>query len=584
MYNTDTTMKNIWLSLVRDFRTFRGLTYAQECETKLLCNMQDYRAHKWPERFQASVYIFKQDYQLENLFKRYRFDKDAFTDEQLQQITAEKFIATQQRIAEPAKEASLADFAVMQRARLIVKSILGPYDLQEHYESCQFGRRASVGTPLSQSYLDVKASPPFTGSCEQQSWFDKYLATDRVLSQHIYNVRKKEQTPLYTDCASLTLTNVPKSYKTYRSIMPNTDIGAFYTSGLNTMLEERLKSIKIDLSRQPVRHRIWAKKASEDKRYVTADLSAASDSFTFEMLNRLIPRTWLRALNLGRIRYAVIREQKYPLVSFMTMGIGFTFPLQTILFYALLKSMAELTNIGGRISVFGDDLIYPRKLHKYVVHFFPHFKLLLNSEKTFNHVNFRESCGGDYFHGVDVRPFQPEGSFQLLDGIHYAAFCHKVINGLLLRWDETEIPSTLHFLYRECIRSLGCLLQVPPSFPDHSGIKVQTPQKTWFMNWAPVKWHKDKQQLCFGYLQEEGPDRIVIHQLPYYWEALQPPKKEPTVWSVPRETLRWRRMKPFPKNYRSSITGRRLRKLQAVVTKKGIVYINRKVGSVNSWI
>jgi len=128
------------------------------------------------------------------------------------------------------------------------------------------------------------------------------------------------------------------------------------------------------------------------------------------------------------------------------MGIGYTFPLQTLVFLSLLKAVeAILYYRRGRrtCSVYGDDMIYHRRIHAGVVRHFERIGFVINVEKTFTDRNFRESCGGDYFHGVDVRPFQPRnGTATFVSPKAYEAVLYKSVNGLLARWSEYEIGGT----------------------------------------------------------------------------------------------------------------------------------------------
>jgi hypothetical protein len=159
----------------------------------------------------------------------------------------------------------------------------------------------------------------------------------------------------------------------------------------------------------------------------------------------------------------------------MAMGIGFTFPLQTLLFYAIVSAICKLTKTTGTVSVYGDDLIYPMRIHPYVEKVFTDLGFQLNNDKTFADTDFRESCGGDFFRGVDVRPFSPEGSHQNLSGRKYEAFVYQIMNGLQERWQCESLPKTFAFLEKEVLRVTPLIKQVPFSYPDTSGFRVAHP-------------------------------------------------------------------------------------------------------------
>jgi hypothetical protein len=113
----------------------------------------------------------------------------------------------------------------------------------------------------------------------------------------------------------------------------------------------------------------------------------------------------------------------------------------------------------------------------------------VNSAKSFfdepdpdtpSHTFFRESCGGDYKGGVDVRPYMPECDLQeerYVESNEYVAWIHRLINGILNRWDVSEIPLTLGFLLRSISNSKGKISFVPDWETDHAGIKHYIPSK-----------------------------------------------------------------------------------------------------------
>jgi hypothetical protein len=87
------------------------------------------------------------------------------------------------------------------------------------------------------------------------------------------------------------------------------------------------------------------------------------------------------------------------------MGNGFTFELESLLFYALARATAFFSGIPGVISVYGDDIICPVQLCERLVWVLQWFGFSVNSEKSFTDGPFRESCGGHYWNGLDITPF-----------------------------------------------------------------------------------------------------------------------------------------------------------------------------------
>jgi hypothetical protein len=568
LYDTDSLMKGLWRWLVRDFRSMMDdPSFMVEQEVNL-CEIPTYRTYDGGSYMLSPYSYFKARYQLDSLFKRYKFTSDLFTADELREICFSSFCNTQLRLKSPSM--GCRTFLVLQRARRIIKSILGSYNEEEHMSKCRFGKRASVGVPKRHSYLDWRTGHSLTGSRDHILWFERYLISDRILSDIITRSIPKGQ-PRYEECDTLTLTAVPKSFKTDRSICPNTTIGSFYTYGLGRMLQDRLTREGLDIRFLQTTHRSLAQRYSRTRECVTADLSSASDSFTSELINILLPRKWYNVLKFGRISHCEVGDNRVYLQSFMQMGIGYTFQLQTLLFYGILKSIQELSGIHGKISVYGDDLIYPFRMHHFVTGIFSDIGFILNKDKTFVKEQFRESCGGDYYCGIDVRPFQPEGVSERIDGKQYSMLLYKMVNGLLRRWNEFEIPQAIRFLYSELLRCNSVIFQVPPSFPDFSGVKVDKPRKDFLLPWSEINYDCNL-SYRFAFLSLQPRKRVVLAQYIYFWEKLrQMESGDPEYHPFdddPPPILNWEKDLSFKKRVRSKVTGLSLRKLRAVVAHK----------------
>lgn len=583
-YHTDTLMKQIWCNLVRDFRSLNGdPSFLLSQEKALQDGLSAFRKCEWPEVLQAPVQIHKQVYQMRNLFKRYIFDKDQYTHTELESKTWEKFQATQIRLGTFQESHTSLQHVVLQRARGVIRSILGKYDLEEHMSLCRFGKRASAGNPKHLSYLDAKVCPTMSGSAEHIRWFNEnYLPTDEILSEML----GKDPGQVYN---SLTITNVPKSYKALRTIMPHTTIGSFYSYGLGKMIENRLRNIGLDIKKLQSQHQELAKLSSKTRKNVTADLSSASDSFTAPLLNAVLPREWYNVLKYGRTAHITYDKKVFHMNSFMGMGIGFTFTLQTLVFYALLRALGSLTRIYGTYSVYGDDLIYPRKLHKYVAKVFPSLGFILNEDKTFVSSYFRESCGGDFYHGFDVRPYQPEGQSQALSKLPYLATLYKIYNGLQRRWGDS-ISRTLLFIKKEILRVDRTIYQVPPDYPDYSGIKVDAAMSTWYIPWASIACDDNIFGFAFSCLHIH-PDRRVVRDVhAYYWDSMRQSSLsvelsddqshffQTTFRSVRTPALRW-----DPQVQRSRRKGKVRKLIPTVASKNAVERFIRRKDSTSAW-
>jgi len=538
-YDTDLFYKDLWCTLARDFRSTLGNDFCVEQEFALRKDVRSFRDVNYPVCYLQDTHRFKAYYQMKSLFKRYTFRHDKFNADDVALRTSQKFHETQIRIATGTWNRTYRSSLVITKARSIIRSILGEFDHQEHIAACRFARNATVHNPATESNLDRKLCGPVSATNDQLKWFKTILGEDHLLTDCMSSP-VPFVTDRYTIVDALPLVQVPKKFDVNRTIMPNTTLGSYYTYGLGIMIGSRLKSIGIDIQRSQEKHRKIVRIFSKTLTHATADLSAASDSFTSELVNALVPRKWFNALRLGRCKYFSEGEKKYYLSSFCTMGIGFTFQLETLLFYGILKAIQELSHVKGFISVYGDDLIYPSSMHKYVVGIFSDINFILNRDKTFVKEPFRESCGGDYYYGCDVRPFQPEGVRQELSKKRYAVFLYKTLNGLLRRWSEYEIPQTRRFILLEILRVDSVIYQVPMDFPDHSGYKVESINRDPLIPWFIPQLDDNISYVCRFY-SFVTPTRPVLYQLPFYWEKLQSLAtcKDESLYGSSRDILRW---------------------------------------------
>lgn len=590
-FSTDSLMRGLWLNLHTDLKRF--LDPNTTGYKKLEADRRYITANQYPTyrscasglSYWQDHYSFKVVYQMETLFKRYRFKHDLYSDNELLELTYGKFRATQDRISAPIAESPIVDL-VYKKAADIISKALGSYDIYEHFNSCCFGKRAAVGLPRRNSYLDERIRN-LTGSQDHIEWFKNYLNYDETLRSAIYQVPFVAK---YMACDVLGMTVVPKNHKSLRTILANTVIGGFYTAGLGAMFERRLRSLGIDIRFQQNKHRFWIKKYSKSLTHVTADLSAASDSFTDEHLRRLLPRDWYQAVVYGAVRKVDCNGEIIDLKSIILMGLGHTFPLQTLLFYALLRAVKELLGCSGRISVFGDDLIYPTSMHKQVRKLFELTNFQLNDDKTFVEHPFRESCGEDFHSGVNVRPFSPEGATEDIKApAVYEAHLYKVINGLLRRWSADEIPITYRFLISEVLRVADVVKQVPPSFPDYSGVKTCYPfPSDLHIPYSKVAYTKNG-NFHFQFLALLPRYRYVQYQYIYMWNRLRIGTVDETerywdmnhtlliaidgtlVWIpeiVASEMLFWRRARFPARKMVRGLCGKRLRRLAPFVPSK----------------
>lgn len=203
---------------------------------------------------------------------------------------------------------------------------------------------------------------------------------------------------------SAVLFTVPKKSDIDRCACKEPDVNMFLQKGVGKHLRSRLRRFGINLNDQSINRRL-AKAGSESNMLATIDLSSASDSITFECVRTLLPADWFGYLNSIRSQSVDVEGHVIRTEMFSSMGNGFTFELESLIFWALMKSVAYFEGIQGIISVYGDDIVIPSgmaDMAQWVLH---EFGFSVNPDKSFVDGPFRESCGGHYHYGIDVTPF-----------------------------------------------------------------------------------------------------------------------------------------------------------------------------------
>lgn len=229
------------------------------------------------------------------------------------------------------------------------------------------------------------------------------------------------------------LSFVPKQRDISRIICIEPTLNMSGQLGIGEVLSRRLRQVfGIDLSKQPDRNRELARIGSRHGSFCTIDLSSASDSMSLRMLRAVLPPEFLWWLEQFRSPTTQLPDgSRVELGMVSTMGNGFTFPLQTILFSCIVSAAARARGFRlwwprgddvGAVGVFGDDIILPTHVHYFtsqngekfcetygmdlvrdVLRLLELLGFSINAEKTFFEGPFRESCGGDFFHGKYVR-------------------------------------------------------------------------------------------------------------------------------------------------------------------------------------
>lgn len=342
-------------------------------------------------------------------------------------------------------------------------------DLNEIFVGAGVGPGASIGTEEDCFYTKLFDSNLSSTSLSLNRLYRSSIAHHRTWAE-----AEKQRRLVHGDTivAGSRLSFVPKTSDISRSICTEPVLNMFFQKGIGSFLEGVLKRrYSIDLSTQPDINRKLAKQGSIDGSFATIDLSSASDCISLDLVRNLFPNyfvNWLMRCRSSRTILPDGTEVELHMVS--SMGNGFTFPLQTLIFAVLVDACYAVMGLPIRepdgtlrFGVFGDDIIVEKSAYDFVCQMLNCFGFTVNDDKSFNSGCFRESCGHDYYAGTDVRGVYIRKLQN--DADVYSAF------NRLARWSaRTGVPLelTLSYLFSRVRRKLF----VPYDEGDDAGFKV----------------------------------------------------------------------------------------------------------------
>lgn len=234
--------------------------------------------------------------------------------------------------------------------------------------------------------------------------------TSRLLpfAQNLYHGTVWESFEVVEDAK---FTTVPKNAKIDRPIEIQPDINIFFQKSLGNVIRRRMhgrpigyNGMTINLNDQSI-NRELARIGSQYGTLATLDLSSASDMIATGFLFQVLPDDWFHALDLCRVPRVSIEGKTLILEKFSAMGNGYTWELQSMLFYCMVRAVSRNYGCSEHIAAtFGDDIICQTEIADSLVEFLEYCGFKVNTEKSFIRGPFRESCGKHFYEGLDVSP------------------------------------------------------------------------------------------------------------------------------------------------------------------------------------
>lgn len=202
-------------------------------------------------------------------------------------------------------------------------------------------------------------------------------------------------------------TTAPKDALNLRGICVEAGGNMFAQLGVGKHIRRRLfTSAGIDLDHGQAHHDQMARRGSITNGDATIDVRTASDTVARMCVKLLLAYCgdWFLLLDCLRSPKTRVDGRWVWLEKFSSMGNGFTFELETAIFYCLALAACGRQVGDPRVKVYGDDIIVPADEAEKVLSLLTVFGFEPNMRKTYLTGPFRESCGGDYFCGFRVTP------------------------------------------------------------------------------------------------------------------------------------------------------------------------------------
>lgn len=419
------------------------------------------------------------------------------------------------RVFDTPAEARIYDF--IERVKKLITTVLGPvpkgldpkFGSGAVFESPEYASSDSLTVSHKLTYTTAvtrSAEPIFRFCFSGTAWEAAYRDSDGYYRsiQPIKYVRGNRWG------------TVPKTAATDRNIGVEPGGNVWLQLGVGRHLRRRLRhtwGLLLPEGLSEALHRRLAMDGSKFGTYATIDLSNASDTVAYLLVKLLLPVEWFNLLDSLRsptTRVAGLKKKikglpnpvkdgMYLLEKFSSMGNGFTFELETLIFAAITKVACGKDN-DWDVTVYGDDIIVPNHCAPEVVSALRFFGFEPNKRKTFLSGVFRESCGGDFFLGEAVRPYTLEVE------PHEPQHWISVANGLRRAASNSQLRYGLGY-YRQ--PWLATLDNIPATVRTHRGpeelgdIVIHDRRSKWttrsdpstgwpqVKSWVPVGWRYD---------------------------------------------------------------------------------------------
>lgn len=407
-------------------------------------------------------------------------------------------------------------FDALARAKDWIRTVIGDNPAIDEL-NIKFGPGIAIGTSRCHTAADKLDQKHPTITLGALDFFEQQLL-ENAWFRTMYS---DERRPICSVVPGSRFACVPKDITKDRGIAVEPLVNGAIQLALGAQLRKRLNRVGLlhttGLLEAQTSHKSYAEWASSRRDYATLDLSSASDSIALELVRYLLPDNWFKALFAVRSHSIEINKRWYRCSKFSSMGNGYTFELETLIFASLCAVFVD----RGYYSVYGDDIIVKTEAATKVIDLLEFCGFSLNLKKSYwgEHEPFRESCGGDFFNGVPVRPYhikrepcEPADWFAIHNGLQRWA--------LQERGNEKMVKKAIDYILEQIPSHLRSL-----KGPSHLGDTVlvddcATPiERNGFLKWkvlqpvtqktVPWDYYPDHVRLVYNLMYPGSADDLV---------------------------------------------------------------------------
>lgn len=288
-----------------------------------------------------------------------------------------------------------------------LRQVLGSFSWDEASRYFSFGPGATTRLTRKEAAAAYKYSGVPESTLGNAVLASCAIRMNPMWNSHVVQSLGEESDHLVRVVSGNSVIAVPKNFKTDRTIAKEPCMNIYVQKGIGQCIRNRLKRVGINLNSQ-VENQLAAREGSMTGGLATIDLSMASDTLSFALVEFLLPNDWWYALEQCRSPVGVLPSgEVLTYQKFSSMGNGYTFELETLIFWAIAQCVAcpNINEMDSRILVYGDDIVVPTDQAETLLMRLWQAGFKPNLQKSFWEGPYRESCGKHYFLGVEITPF-----------------------------------------------------------------------------------------------------------------------------------------------------------------------------------